>query len=41
MRGTDTAPGDFFGTSVAVSGTTMVVGADGKAAGGRAYLFEI
>jgi hypothetical protein len=40
LKGTDTRPGDSFGTSVAVSGATIVVGASGHAdASGRAYVF--
>jgi hypothetical protein len=40
----DLAAGDFFGTSVAISGDTVVVGADwadvgGKANAGKAYVF--
>ena len=41
MEGSDTADGDLFGTSVAISGTTIVVGAASHANGaGRAYVFE-
>ncbi len=36
LKGSDTAAGDGFGTSVAVSGTTVVVGADDA---DRAYVF--
>lgn len=42
LKGSDTVPGDFFGRSVAVSGTTAVVGTPYHAnATGRAYLFEV
>ena len=40
LKGSDTVAGDFFGSSVAISGTTAVVGAgqyDSYA--GRAYVF--
>ena len=41
LKGSDTVAGDDFGDSVAISGTTAVVGADGHAkAAGRAYVFE-
>ncbi len=40
LAGSDTATGDNFGTSVAVSGTTAVVGGPGHSAGGRAYVFS-
>jgi hypothetical protein len=36
LKGSDTIAGDFFGLSVAISGTTAVVGAPGH---GRAYVF--
>ena len=40
IDGSDTVGGDAFGASVAVSGTTVVVGSFGHAAGaGRSYLF--
>jgi len=40
LTGSDTATGDFFGYSVAISGTTAVVGAPGYAKNaGRAYIF--
>ena len=40
LRGGDTAAGDRFGTSVAVSGATIVVGAPGHAGrAGRSYVF--
>jgi len=40
LKGADTVGEDGFGVSVAVSGTTAVVGADGHAKGaGRAYVF--
>jgi len=40
LKGSDTAGDDFFGDSVAISGTTAVVGAEGHAHdAGRAYLF--
>ncbi|HXP33261.1 MAG TPA: hypothetical protein VN820_04545 [Acidimicrobiales bacterium] len=39
MKGSDTVAKDSFGSSVAISGTTAVVGATGHANGaGRAYL---
>ena len=42
LKGSDTVAGDYFGYSVALSGTTAVVGADGHAKStGRAYLFEV
>src|SRR5271157_2337788 len=41
LRGSDTGVKDFFGDSVAVSGTTAVVGGQDHAHGaGRAYLFS-
>lgn len=41
LKGSDTVAGDNFGTSVAISGTTAVVGAWGHASGaGRAYVFS-
>ena len=41
LAGSDTSAGDDFGYSVAVSGTTVAVGAHGHAGGaGRAYVFE-
>ena len=40
LAGSGTAEGDSFGASVAVSGTTLVIGGDGHALGaGRAYVF--
>jgi hypothetical protein len=39
LEGSDTAVGDEFGTSVAISGITAVVGAPGHAGTGRAYVF--
>ncbi len=40
LQGSDTVPGDLFGYSVAVSGTTAVVGTPEQAAdAGRAYVF--
>jgi len=40
LKGSDTVATDSFGTRVAISGTTAVVGADGHANGaGRAYVF--
>ena len=41
VKGSDTVAADYFGYSVAISGTTAVVGADGHAkSAGRAYVFE-
>ncbi len=41
LKGSDTVASDGFGVSVAVSGTTAVVGADGHAKqAGRAYVFN-
>ena len=40
LKGSDTTAGDYFGISVAISGTTVVVGAyDHANLAGRAYLF--
>ncbi len=40
LKGSDTAAGDYFGWSVAISGTTVVVGAYGHAkSAGRVYVF--
>ena len=40
LKGSDTVASDGFGVSVAISGTTVVVGADGHAKeAGRAYIF--
>ena len=40
MKGSDTVAADYFGYSVAISGTTAIVGADGHAkSAGRAYVF--
>lgn len=41
LEGSDTVAADYFGYSVAISGTTAVVGADGHdKSAGRAYVFE-
>ncbi len=41
LKGSDTVAGDHFGHSVAISGTTVLVGASGHAkSAGRAYVFE-
>jgi hypothetical protein len=41
LKGSDTVAGDYFGYSVAISGASAVVGADGYARhAGRAYVFE-
>ena len=41
LTGSDTAAGDYFGNSVAVSGTTSVAGSYGRAKfAGRAYVFK-
>jgi hypothetical protein len=39
LTGSDTVADDYFGQSVAMSGTTVVVGAQGHADGGRVYVF--
>ncbi len=40
LQGVDASPGDWFGDSVAISGTTIAVGAQGHAGfAGRAYVF--
>jgi hypothetical protein len=39
LRGSDTVAKDAFGSSVAVSGTTVVVGAQSASKSGRAYVF--
>ncbi len=40
LKGSDTVAGDYFGVSVAISGTSVVVGAPGYAkSAGRAYVF--
>jgi len=39
LEGADTVKKDDFGCSVAISGTTVVVGADSHASAGRAYVF--
>jgi hypothetical protein len=40
LKGSDTATSDSFGGAVAISGTTIVVGAPGRGSGaGRAYVF--
>ena len=41
LEGSDTVAGDFFGNSVAISGTTAVIGAWGHSRdAGRAYVFD-
>jgi hypothetical protein len=41
LKGSDTVAGDYFGYSVALSGTTAITGADGHSKStGRAYVFE-
>ena len=40
LQASDTASGDTFGASVAISGTNLVVGAPGHAGGGRSYVFS-
>jgi hypothetical protein len=40
LVGSDTRAGDYFGSSVAISGTTAIVGAPGHAGAGRAYVFS-
>jgi hypothetical protein len=41
LVGSDTASGDYFGDSVAISGTTILVGAEGHARyAGSAYVFD-
>jgi hypothetical protein len=41
LKGSDTVAGDYFGASVAIAGTTAVVGAWGHASSaGRAYIFS-
>jgi hypothetical protein len=39
LKGSDNVAGDEFGWSVAVSGTTAIVGAADN--GGRAYVFKV
>jgi ABC-type Fe2+-enterobactin transport system substrate-binding protein len=40
LKGLDTTPDDFFGSSVAISGSTIIVGSPGVASDtGRAYVF--
>jgi hypothetical protein len=39
LKGSDTVASDLFGASVAISGTTAVVGAANHAGAGRAYVF--
>jgi hypothetical protein len=39
LRGPDAQPGDFFGGAVAITGTTIVVGADDHDNTGAAYVF--
>jgi nucleoside-specific outer membrane channel protein Tsx len=42
LKGSDTVASDEFGSSVAISGTTAIVGAAGHAdTAGRAYVFEV
>ncbi len=41
LEGSDTVAGDDFGSSVAMSGTTAVVGAPDPKGAGRAYVFEV
>ena len=42
LKGSDTVADDYFGYSVAISGTTAVVGAYAHASfAGRAYLFDV
>ena len=42
LEGSDTVDGDDFGLSVAMSGTTAVVGAQGHAKdAGEVYVFEV
>jgi hypothetical protein len=41
LKGSDAVVGDDFGSSVAISGTTAIVGANGHAKNtGRVYVFE-
>ena len=41
LKGSDTTPGDYFGSSLAISGGTLVVGAFDQANNaGRAYVFK-
>jgi FG-GAP repeat len=41
LRGSDTTTGDYFGSALAISGSTAVVGAPGHgASAGRAYVFK-
>ncbi len=40
LKGSDTAAGDEFGSAVAISGATAVVGAPGHANAGRTYVFQ-
>jgi hypothetical protein len=39
LRGSDATGYSFFGSSVAISGATVVIGANNKTDGGRAYVF--
>ena len=40
MKGSDTVADDYLGDSVAISGTTAIVGADGHTkSAGRVYVF--
>jgi hypothetical protein len=40
LKGSDTVVGDDFSGSVAISGTTAIVGAPNHAVGGRVYVFR-
>ena len=41
LKGSDTVAGDYFGTSVAISGSTIVVGGTGHDDNtGRVYVFQ-
>ena len=41
LKGSDTSAGDWFGFSVAITGTTLVVGAEEQPSkAGRAYVFS-
>jgi hypothetical protein len=40
LKGADTVAGDWFGSSLAISGTTAIVGAENHANTGRVYVFE-
>ena len=39
LTASDAEPGDEFGTSVALSGTAALIGAEGSQSGGQAYVF--